>query len=316
MQRVVEDMAAAAAAALALTMPILDEQNVVVDDKKLSLSRRQDFQIATTVEEEHEPKERLLVDDHEDEGCSVVSLEPASSSSSSESYSGDCTPSTSSFSSIAGSPLCTPTRVENDDDEEARIEFDLDSLKGKGKQTTSRYAAEIVRREAKALLDLAARLDRFQLSDAPSSAAANVVDNVDDAAASFDRAVELLSSMDPHGKVIITGIGKSGLLARKAVATFNSLGECAHVSPSTPSAWRHRVPRFALSALSGARALLAAPPAGANAWCNWGRVEFHTVPSLYEILTQFACLVLLAWSAQVSRAYSCTPLRPSMGIWE
>lgn len=81
------------------------------------------------------------------------------------------------------------------------------------------YAAEIVRREAKALLDLAARLDPEVAyeEDMPRLKPEDVQDN-------FSKAVEILQSMDTHGKIIMTGVGKSGLLARKAVATFNSFG--------------------------------------------------------------------------------------------
>lgn len=61
------------------------------------------------------------------------------------------------------------------------------------------YAREIIEAESKAVADLAARLDE-----------------------SFDRAVEALSTCT--GRVIVSGMGKSGLVGRKIVATFNSTG--------------------------------------------------------------------------------------------
>ena len=76
---------------------------------------------------------------------------------------------------------------------------------GKAKQ---RYAAHLVRREAQALLELAERLEQEEETDPDS----------------FTSAVEAIQSMEKYGKILLSGVGKSGLLARKAVATFNSLG--------------------------------------------------------------------------------------------
>jgi len=45
----------------------------------------------------------------------------------------------------------------------------------------------------------------------------------------FRQVVDLCQSMPPHGKILVTGVGKSGIAARKMVATFCSLG------PSLPS---------------------------------------------------------------------------------
>jgi hypothetical protein len=81
----------------------------------------------------------------------------------------------------------------------------------------SQYAADIVKREAKALLELAQRLEGQADEEDYQPDSKHSVE-------SFDRAVDLLNTMHTYGKVVITGIGKSGLLARKAVATFNSLG--------------------------------------------------------------------------------------------
>ena len=67
-------------------------------------------------------------------------------------------------------------------------------------------AREVIRIEAEAVADLASRLN-------------------DD----FARAVELIGAC--RGRVIVTGVGKSGIIARKIVATLNSTG--------TPSVFLH-----------------------------------------------------------------------------
>src|SRR3989304_3417966 len=67
-------------------------------------------------------------------------------------------------------------------------------------------ARRVFRIEAQAIQDLLARLD-----------------------ASFDRAVELLFNC--KGRVVVTGMGKSGLIGRKIAATFASTG--------TPSLFLH-----------------------------------------------------------------------------
>jgi arabinose-5-phosphate isomerase len=66
--------------------------------------------------------------------------------------------------------------------------------------------AQLIRIEAEGLLRLAARLE-------------------DGMSASFARAVELVLECGQRGgRVVVTGIGKSGLIAQKLVATFNSTG--------------------------------------------------------------------------------------------
>lgn len=95
------------------------------------------------------------------------------------------------------------------------------------RRALQRHAADIVRREAKALLDLAARLEPEDV------AKHNDIDELDDYHANspsyaFSHALDMLNSMDKHGKVVVAGIGKSGLLARKAVATLNSLGKYSY----------------------------------------------------------------------------------------
>lgn len=69
-----------------------------------------------------------------------------------------------------------------------------------------RRAGDVLKIEAKGLLSLASRLNR-----------------------SFSHAVELLGSC--HGKVVVTGMGKSGLVGRKIAATMASTG--------TPSFFLH-----------------------------------------------------------------------------
>jgi arabinose-5-phosphate isomerase len=71
-------------------------------------------------------------------------------------------------------------------------------------------AAELVRTEARALLELAMRLD------GPMQAP-------------FARAVELVVEAAGRGnRVIVLGMGKSGLIARKIAATLRSTGTSAH----------------------------------------------------------------------------------------
>jgi arabinose-5-phosphate isomerase len=66
--------------------------------------------------------------------------------------------------------------------------------------------AQLIRIEAEALLRLAARLENGMSAD-------------------FARAVELVVQCGQHrGRVVVTGIGKSGIIAQKIVATFNSTG--------------------------------------------------------------------------------------------
>ena len=66
--------------------------------------------------------------------------------------------------------------------------------------------AQLIRIEAEALLRLAERLE-------------------DGMSARFARAVELVMDCGRRrGRVVVTGIGKSGIIAQKLVATFNSTG--------------------------------------------------------------------------------------------
>lgn len=73
----------------------------------------------------------------------------------------------------------------------------------KAEDTTLQAARRVLEIEARALADLAARVD-----------------------ASFERAVERLLAC--RGRVIVTGMGKSGLIAQKIAATFSSTGMPAY----------------------------------------------------------------------------------------
>ena len=77
-------------------------------------------------------------------------------------------------------------------------------------QTERTQSSEVVRTEARALLELAIRLDGPM-------------------AAPFARAVELLAEAAGRGsRVILLGMGKSGLIARKIAATLCSTGTPAY----------------------------------------------------------------------------------------
>ena len=78
-------------------------------------------------------------------------------------------------------------------------------------QTERTRASEVVRTEARALLELAMRLDGPM-------------------AEPFARAVELATEAAGRGnRVILMGMGKSGLIARKIAATLCSTGTPAHI---------------------------------------------------------------------------------------
>ena len=70
--------------------------------------------------------------------------------------------------------------------------------------------SEFVRIEAAALNELALRLDSSML-------------------APFTQATDLLlQSAEGRGRIVVTGIGKSGIIARKIAATLRSTGTQAH----------------------------------------------------------------------------------------
>ena len=69
--------------------------------------------------------------------------------------------------------------------------------------------SELVRTEASALLGLAARLDGAMAAD-------------------FERAVDLIVRCgEGNGRVVVTGMGKSGIIAQKIAATLSSTGSAA-----------------------------------------------------------------------------------------
>jgi arabinose-5-phosphate isomerase len=84
-----------------------------------------------------------------------------------------------------------------------------------------------------------------------AEAIAGLVDRLD---ARFDRAVELLYAC--KGRVVVTGLGKSGLIGRKIAATFSSTG--------TPSLFLHAADALHgdLGTLTGADVLLAISSSG------------------------------------------------------
>jgi arabinose-5-phosphate isomerase len=78
-----------------------------------------------------------------------------------------------------------------------------------GRELAAKSPADLVRTEAAALLSLAARLEGSM-------------------AAPFQRAVELiLNCGECNGRVVVTGMGKSGIIAQKIAATLSSTGSPA-----------------------------------------------------------------------------------------
>ena len=50
---------------------------------------------------------------------------------------------------------------------------------------------------------------------------------------SFDSAVGMIEGMPPGGRVVLTGVGKSGHVARKVAASMSSTGTCAFFMHAT-----------------------------------------------------------------------------------
>jgi arabinose-5-phosphate isomerase len=50
---------------------------------------------------------------------------------------------------------------------------------------------------------------------------------------SFDRAVDMIEGMPLGGRVVLTGVGKSGHVARKVAASMSSTGTCAFFMHAT-----------------------------------------------------------------------------------
>jgi arabinose-5-phosphate isomerase len=98
----------------------------------------------------------------------------------------------------------------------------------------------------KSALDIAKRVLRIE-----ADAIAGLVDRLDER---FDNAVEIL--FECKGRVVVTGLGKSGLIGRKIAATFSSTG--------TPSFFLHAAEALHgdLGMLAGDDALLAISSSG------------------------------------------------------
>lgn len=133
----------------------------------------------------------------------------------------------------------------------------------------SAYAAATIRNEAYALLALASRIapagvrivgegdeSAYEYSSTSAEGSEASSDLSDDGAESlpqgspsigeparlrgesktnlaFGQVIRMLSSLPPHGKIVVSGVGKSGIAGRKMVATFTSLGQsCPIISPS------------------------------------------------------------------------------------
>jgi len=133
-----------------------------------------------------------------------------------------------------------------------------DAIQTPSTSDLSLYAASIIRNEAYALLSLAARLSPASqpiVSDEELDSASNSdfssVEGLgfdEDTThplrresvsgpegipilqesrtnVAFRQVVDLIRDMPTHGKVLVTGIGKSGIAGKKMVATFCSLGQ-------------------------------------------------------------------------------------------
>ncbi len=88
--------------------------------------------------------------------------------------------------------------------------MDHPRLQGGAGERSARSPAELVRLEAAALVDLAWRLETTS-------------------AAAFGQAVDLVvETVSAKRRVIVTGMGKSGIIARKIAATLRSTGTPAH----------------------------------------------------------------------------------------
>lgn len=165
----------------------------------------------------------------------------SSASSSSESSSpGSISSSTPSpASSIASSPaLHANKHLSPVLDDFSLAGHDTETFPAPSSSQLTAYAASIIRNEAYALLALAARIapaDQPILDEDEERCSADDADAFRRAIGSpgresrtniaFRGVVEALRSLPPHGKIIVTGVGKSGIAGRKMVATFCSLGE-------------------------------------------------------------------------------------------
>ncbi|HEX3940880.1 MAG TPA: KpsF/GutQ family sugar-phosphate isomerase [Acidobacteriaceae bacterium] len=149
--------------------------------------------------------------------------------------------------------------------------------------------AQLVRIEARALLALAARLEGAM-------------------AAEFERAVDLVARCgETRGRVVITGMGKSGIIAQKIAATLNSTG--------TPALFLHPA-----EALHGDLGMLAAGDV-VIALSSSGETEeiLRLLPTLKRIgdaLISFSCAMdsTLARSSDVALDTSVEREACAMGL--
>lgn len=166
-------------------------------------------------------------------------------------------------SSLASSPALKPSPSCASGQQSPLIEpLSLDdSARQPTARDVSAYAATVIRNEAYALLALASRIapsgmkvvsepeemrayrqrpssadgqNRAIDDDEPDSEASSADEHhhLDGSATeeesrtnvAFSQAVRNLSALPAHGKILVTGVGKSGIAACKMVATFTSLG--------------------------------------------------------------------------------------------
>ncbi|GAA5842983.1 hypothetical protein JCM3766R1_001651 [Sporobolomyces carnicolor] len=197
------------------------------------------------------------------DGADLASTSPSSDYSESTSpslvsYSSSGSPNSSIASSPALRPKLLPA-LSSQTDDLAPLPSRSDSFPtGTLPSSTdlSLYAASIIRNEAYALLSLAARLSPAsqpivsdeELDSASTSESASydglgfdedthpsrresvsgpsgvAVLQESRTNVAFRQVVDLIRDMPAHGKVLVTGIGKSGIAGKKMVATFCSLG--------------------------------------------------------------------------------------------
>ncbi|KAM0755490.1 SIS domain-containing protein [Meredithblackwellia eburnea MCA 4105] len=140
---------------------------------------------------------------------------------------------TSPSSSLASSPALRPSASGSP----VADELCLADTKPSPRQVTA-YAASIIRAEAYALLALADRmtpssspcLDDLDAPFSPDfitpSSSSRSLSPVEESRTNngFLNTLNSLAALPPHGKILVTGVGKSGIAGRKIVATLCSLG--------------------------------------------------------------------------------------------
>ncbi|KAK4701451.1 hypothetical protein P7C70_g4785, partial [Phenoliferia sp. Uapishka_3] len=137
--------------------------------------------------------------------------------------------STSPSSSLASSPALNPTKSFSPIPDD----FHLVDSKPSPSQVTN-YAISVIRAEAYALLALAARMtpadepivddDLVSADYAIQSGVQHKQKEATRTGKAFLRTVKALCELPKHGKIIVCGVGKSGIAGRKIVGTLNSLG--------------------------------------------------------------------------------------------